>query len=245
MVMPWRGARWGRQDEPEARSQRRHRRYAIHAHGAHCYHEDGMQVCSGAKGGYGRGGTTIGDTYITGSKTGHDCISHENRHRDLQWRRFGWNFGWEYFAGAAPIPATTSGSVRRDIAMATTTADPWAAPRRSPARIALGAMIAVLAGASGLAAFVLLLLAALPGDPCTGDCRPGDPQALRFAYAAVPTACAAMLAWLALRVLGRSRARFVAPPGWPPPPPGWRPPQHWQPPQDWPQAPEGWRFWQG
>lgn len=37
--------------------------------------------------------------------------------------------------------------------------------------------------------------------------------------------------------------RFVAPPGWPTPPPGWRPPEGWRPDASWPPAPEGWQFW--
>lgn len=37
--------------------------------------------------------------------------------------------------------------------------------------------------------------------------------------------------------------RFVAPPGWPTPPPGWRPPDGWRPDPSWPPAPDGWQFW--
>jgi hypothetical protein len=37
--------------------------------------------------------------------------------------------------------------------------------------------------------------------------------------------------------------QFNAPPGWPPPPPGWRPYFGWQPDPSWPPAPDGWPFW--
>ena len=34
-----------------------------------------------------------------------------------------------------------------------------------------------------------------------------------------------------------------SPPGWPPPPLGWRPTPNWAPPTDWPPPPPGWQFW--
>ena len=38
---------------------------------------------------------------------------------------------------------------------------------------------------------------------------------------------------------------FVAPPGWPPAPDGFRPAAEWSPDPAWPPAPEGWQFWVG
>ena len=38
--------------------------------------------------------------------------------------------------------------------------------------------------------------------------------------------------------------RFVVPPGWPPPPAGWKPPYGWEPDPQWGPPPAGWSFWQ-
>jgi hypothetical protein len=52
-----------------------------------------MTVCSGATGGYGRGGTTIGGVFITGNDPiGDDLLSNEEKHAD-QWAIFDAPYG--------------------------------------------------------------------------------------------------------------------------------------------------------
>ena len=68
-----------------------------HLWGGHCSHIDGMRVCRGMSGGFGRGGTTIGDTYLTNNKVSRDRIRHEKVHR-RQWRKYGDMFPALYFS---------------------------------------------------------------------------------------------------------------------------------------------------
>jgi RHS repeat-associated protein len=55
-------------------------------------------VCGGARYGYGRGGTTYGNTYITPDRwTSRSRLRHEYVH-SRQWARYGISFGFRYFA---------------------------------------------------------------------------------------------------------------------------------------------------
>jgi hypothetical protein len=77
------------------------------AHGASC-HSDGKRnitVCSGAHGGYSRGGTTIGSVFVTGDKPDAQTIRHEAKHAN-QWSWFG---GWLAFPVAYGIDEWASG----------------------------------------------------------------------------------------------------------------------------------------
>jgi RHS repeat-associated protein len=77
-------------------------RTAISHSGGRCGRMSGLEVC---RGGwlhlYGRGGTTLGDTYATSWDSGAVTparLRHESRHRDLQWRRYGSFFAIMYLA---------------------------------------------------------------------------------------------------------------------------------------------------
>ncbi len=54
-----------------------------------------IYVCSGMKGGFGRGGTTYGGTYLTNTKTAFHTLRHEAVHAD-QWARYGFAFAVLY-----------------------------------------------------------------------------------------------------------------------------------------------------
>ena len=74
--------------------------------GATCSQVQGLRVCAGARGrSFARGGTTYGDTYVTGSSPATvtpERIRHELVHRK-QWRRWGLVFPLLYLlAGADP-----------------------------------------------------------------------------------------------------------------------------------------------
>jgi hypothetical protein len=67
-------------------------------------------------------------------------------------------------------------------------------------------------------------------------------------YGELALAVGGLTAVTAALLLGRSsdvggHMTFQSPPGWPPPPPGWRPAPGWHPDPSWPEAPSGWRFW--
>jgi RHS repeat-associated protein len=68
---------------------------AAKADGATCRNVSGLRTCYGARGwSYARGGTTFGDTYVTGPNRrarASDRIRHEKVHR-AQWRTYGWAF---------------------------------------------------------------------------------------------------------------------------------------------------------
>jgi hypothetical protein len=95
-----------------------------------------------------------------------------------------------------------------------------------------------------LVAGVLVLVAMAPSDPCSPhatECAPGLLWHLGWG-AAIGAPCA--VGWIAAGILyAKSAPRFTVPPGWAPPPAGWRPGPGWAPPPDWPEPPEGWRFW--
>lgn len=73
--------------------------------GGQCSVRYGMRTCRSSIKIYGRGGTTIGDTYLTGWKPSNvrsGVIAHEREHR-RQWRRYGAFFAMMYFnAGRNP-----------------------------------------------------------------------------------------------------------------------------------------------
>lgn len=72
-------------------------------HGGHLEVVDGLRVCWGMRRGYARGGTTIGDTYLTGRRPGPEVVSHEKVHVE-QWRRYGLSFALRYAAaGRDPL----------------------------------------------------------------------------------------------------------------------------------------------
>ncbi|TQC41621.1 hypothetical protein EEB14_53645 [Rhodococcus sp. WS4] len=57
--------------------------------------EFGVFVCSGMRGGYARGGTTIGGAFLTGRKPARSLLRHEAVHAD-QWATYGWTFALRY-----------------------------------------------------------------------------------------------------------------------------------------------------
>ncbi len=59
-----------------------------------------MNVCTGASGGYGRGGMTIGSVYITGNLTDERRLRHEEKHAD-QYAAFGGFVGFPIAYGLA------------------------------------------------------------------------------------------------------------------------------------------------
>ena len=62
------------------------------AHGGTCELQRELIVtCKGMQGGYGRGGTTIGNTWMYGKLDGGGRFKHESRHAD-QWAAFGSTF---------------------------------------------------------------------------------------------------------------------------------------------------------
>ncbi len=122
---------------------------------------------------------------------------------------------------------------------------PWSTvPTAADRRKATGWLGAAALG--GVSVLLLVFLGA-PSDPGPG----GDVEALattqRSLFAGAVGLLMAAVAWLALWlwVARRLDARmsFVAPPGWPEPPSGWRPTRSWNPDPDWPQAPADWHFW--
>ena len=64
---------------------------------AHFDHEFSIFVCTGLRGGFGRGGTTFGGAYLTKDNTGRRVIRHEAVHAD-QWAQFGLSFPFRYLA---------------------------------------------------------------------------------------------------------------------------------------------------
>jgi collagen type III alpha len=72
-------------------------------------------------------------------------------------------------------------------------------------------------------------IAVLPPVPITQPLVPTEPP-LSVAHVAIPPK--------------PTRIRFVAPPGWPPPPSSdWEPPAGWLPNPNWAPIPPGWQFW--
>ncbi|MDF3313201.1 hypothetical protein P3H15_50755 [Rhodococcus sp. T2V] len=57
--------------------------------------EFGLFVCSGMRGGYARGGTTIGGAFLTGREPARPLLRHEAVHAD-QWATYGWTFALRY-----------------------------------------------------------------------------------------------------------------------------------------------------
>ncbi|WP_072951205.1 hypothetical protein [Rhodococcus koreensis] len=57
--------------------------------------EFGLFVCSGMRGGYARGGTTIGGAFLTGREPARSLLRHEAVHAD-QWATYGWAFALRY-----------------------------------------------------------------------------------------------------------------------------------------------------
>ncbi|MBY4210550.1 hypothetical protein HQO42_04095 [Rhodococcus fascians] len=57
-------------------------------------------VCSGLRGGFGRGGTTFGGAYLTANNTARRVLRHEAIHAD-QWARFGLTFPFRYLVEEA------------------------------------------------------------------------------------------------------------------------------------------------
>ncbi|MCJ0890591.1 MULTISPECIES: hypothetical protein [unclassified Rhodococcus (in: high G+C Gram-positive bacteria)] len=57
-------------------------------------------VCTGLRGGFGRGGTTFGGAYLTKGNTARRVLRHESVHAD-QWARFGLTFPFRYLAEEA------------------------------------------------------------------------------------------------------------------------------------------------
>ncbi|MFC0453706.1 hypothetical protein [Rhodococcus jostii] len=57
--------------------------------------EFGVFVCSGMRGGYARGGTTVGGAFLTGRKPARTLVRHEAVHAD-QWAMYGWTFALRY-----------------------------------------------------------------------------------------------------------------------------------------------------
>ncbi|WP_084721657.1 hypothetical protein [Rhodococcus marinonascens] len=57
--------------------------------------EFGIFVCSRMRGGYARGGTTIGGAFLTGGVPQRSLLRHEAVHAD-QWAAYGWSFAWRY-----------------------------------------------------------------------------------------------------------------------------------------------------
>lgn len=56
----------------------------------------GMIICTGAKWGFGKGGTTYGNVFLTGgTKVDAALLRHETKHAD-QWAIFGPGFGVQY-----------------------------------------------------------------------------------------------------------------------------------------------------
>ncbi|GAA4893146.1 hypothetical protein LX16_1891 [Stackebrandtia albiflava] len=87
------------------------------AQGADCREIDGLMVCVNAPSWmYERGGTTIGDTFVSAADsfeelearpapfTLSELINHEKFHRDEQWRRYGIGFIPMYLAEEAVAP---------------------------------------------------------------------------------------------------------------------------------------------
>ncbi|MCQ4121469.1 hypothetical protein [Rhodococcus tibetensis] len=57
--------------------------------------EFGIFVCSGMRGGFARGGTTIGGAFLTGRTPARTLLRHEAVHAD-QWATYGWSFALRY-----------------------------------------------------------------------------------------------------------------------------------------------------
>jgi hypothetical protein len=102
----WARGKWRRYHKWKARMQTRTlglmaRSYARHVSGGRykCKKRYGMMTCEIPDWAYPRGGVTIGNTYLTGSRKeqlSRERIYHESRHRS-QWRRYGASFAWRYF----------------------------------------------------------------------------------------------------------------------------------------------------
>lgn len=57
--------------------------------------EFGIFVCSDMRGGFARGGTTIGGAFLTGRMPARPLLRHESVHAD-QWASYGWTFALRY-----------------------------------------------------------------------------------------------------------------------------------------------------
>lgn len=66
----------------------------------HFDEEFSIFVCTGLRGGFGRGGTTFGGAYLTKANTARRVLRHEAVHAD-QWARFGFGFPVRYLAEEA------------------------------------------------------------------------------------------------------------------------------------------------
>jgi hypothetical protein len=99
-------------------------------------------------------------------------------------------------------------------------------------------------GVLGFWAFVQgFLRFAVPSDPCLDRaCEHSDAVFVWSGVVALVLALA-MSVWASLELIRRHDQVFVAPPGWPPAPVGWRPFRGWLPDPRWPPAPPGWVFW--
>ncbi|SNT34316.1 hypothetical protein [Rhodococcoides kyotonense] len=64
-------------------------------------------VASGIRGGFGRGGTTIGGVYLTRANTSHAVLRHESVHAD-QWARYGLLFAVRYLFEEVRHPGPTN-----------------------------------------------------------------------------------------------------------------------------------------
>ncbi|WP_371828428.1 MULTISPECIES: hypothetical protein [Nocardiaceae] len=62
--------------------------------------EFSLFVCTGLRGGFGRGGTTFGGAYLTKGNTARRVLRHEAVHAD-QWANFGLTFPFRYLAEEA------------------------------------------------------------------------------------------------------------------------------------------------
>ncbi|OZD09042.1 hypothetical protein CH275_01840 [Rhodococcus sp. 06-235-1A] len=67
---------------------------------AHFDDEFSIFVCTGLRGGFGRGGTTFGGAYLTKGNTARRVVRHESVHAD-QWARFGLTFPFRYLTEEA------------------------------------------------------------------------------------------------------------------------------------------------
>src|SRR5690606_4275183 len=58
--------------------------------------EYGLYVVTGMRGGYARGGTTVGGVFLTGAPPSRRLLRHEAVHAD-QWARYGLGFALRYW----------------------------------------------------------------------------------------------------------------------------------------------------
>ena len=97
--------------------------------------EYGIFVCSGMRGGYARGGTTIGGAFLTGRDPARALVRHEAVHAD-QWATYGWTFALRYLSeelrhrGARNRFEIAAGLAAGASLVQVTNADPAARSRR-------------------------------------------------------------------------------------------------------------------